>query len=205
MSATLTPNVRHITRLFRTATPEQIADGLSWYADAHDFATKLAERYNVPVHVAAGVIAAVSPLNSWGANKKLARRILAAGGLTSGYMRDGLNKATRILAGGSPLDVLSGDKVRAFYQSIVAAGKSDAVCIDRHAWSLAVNHRYVDGTIPNLKGKRYALAVAAYQRAAVILSAEYGIPISPAQVQSVTWVLWRAKFWNVGAFDGLAE
>lgn len=33
------------------------------------------------------------------------------------------------------------------------------------------------------------------------LSAEYDISLTPAQVQSVTWVLWRRKFWSVGAFD----
>ena len=204
MSDTLTPSVRNITRLFRTATPEQIATGAEWYSDAHNLASALAAKNGVSVAVAAGVIAAVSPLQSWGANLNLASRILAAGGLTAGYLSVGLGKADRILAGEDILTVLKGNKIQNFFLGIVTAGEA-GVCIDRHAWSLAVNHRYSEGNIPSLTGKRYAAAVAAYTRAAVILSKEYGTPFTPAQVQSVTWTLWRNKFWAVGAFDSHDE
>lgn len=208
MNNNSTPRTAHITRLFRTATPEQIAAGLDWYRDAHTFATDIAERYSVPLSVAAGVIAAVSPLQSWGANKKLAERIIAAGGLKTGYLKTGLSKADKILAGGDAATILNGEKITAFYFSILSAGQSDTVCIDRHSWSLAVNHRYSESTgdtIPSLKGKRYALAADAHRRAAVILSKEYGQAISAVQVQAVCWTLWRLKFWSVGAFDGLDD
>lgn len=201
-TATRTPNVRNITRLFRTATTAQIVAGTEWYADAHAFATKLADTYNVPLTVAAGVLAAVSPLQSWGANKALAERIVAAGGLDSGYLTVGLDKAKRILKGADVLTVLNGEKISNFYLSIVSQG-AEGVCIDRHSWSLSVNHRYAEGNIPSLKGKRYAAAADAHRRAAVILSKEYGIPLSAAQIQAVCWTLWRNKFWSVGAFDGL--
>jgi len=204
MSDTRTPTTRNVTRLFRTATPEQIEAGADWYKDAHEIASALAAKNGVTVAIAAGVLAAVSPLQSWGANVNLASRILAAGGLTAGYLSVGLGKADRILAGEDILTVLNGDKIQNFFLGILTAGEQ-GVCIDRHAWSLAVNHRYSEGNIPSLKGKRYGAAVAAYTRAAAILSKEYGTPLTPAQVQAVTWTLWRNKFWSVGAFDGHNE
>jgi hypothetical protein len=201
MSDTLTPSVRNITKLFRTATPEQIAVGADWYRDAHEIATALAVKNGTTVAIAAGVLAAVSPLQSWGANVNLAARILSTpGGLTAGYLGVGLAKARKILAGEDILATLNGNKIQNFYLGILTAGEA-GVCIDRHAWSLAVNHRYSEGNIPSLSGKRYGAAVAAYTRAAVILSKEYGMALTPAQVQSVTWTLWRNKFWAVGAFD----
>jgi len=201
MSDTRMPKTAHITRLFRTATPEQIDTAVNWYADAHEVASALAVKNGVWIGTAAGIIAACSPMLSWGANVNLAARLMKEGGLTSGYLKSNLAKANRILAGEVPLDVLGGDKVRAFYLGIFHAGRTTAVCIDRHAWSLAVNHRYAEGNIPTLKGKRYAAAQEAYTRAARILSIEYGRDLTPPMVQSVTWVLWRAKFWAEGAFD----
>lgn len=203
-----TPTTRNVTRMFRTATAEQIASGAEWYAEANSYAHALAEGYGLTVQQTAGIIAALSPMQSWGANKVLAARLIEAGGLTAGYLLGNLDKANRILAGGDPLNILGGDKVRNFYLSILTAG-AEGVCIDRHAWSLAVNHRYSEvdpkNKIPTLKGARYDAAVEVYVRAARILSREYGMAITPAQVQSVTWVQWRRKFWAEGAFDGAKE
>jgi hypothetical protein len=196
-----TPSTRNVTRLFRTATAEDMATGAAWYAEANSYAHALAECYGVSVQQAAGVIAAVSPLQSWGANKALAARILDTRNFSSGYLGAGLRKAERILAGEDVATVLNGLKITNFYLGILTAG-AEGVCIDRHAWSLAVNHRYEGGHIPSLSPKRYAAAVDAYVRAARILSREYGQAITPAQVQSVTWTLWRRKFWADGAFDG---
>lgn len=198
----LNPSTRNVTRVFRLATPEQVSGALDWYADAHRVATALAARNNVSVEVAAGVIAALSPLNSWGANVNLAARFLEAGGLTSGYLKLGLAKAARILAGDDILSTLSGDKVKAFYLCILHSGATDGVCVDRHAYDIATGHRHAEGTRPSLKGKRYDAVADTYVRAARILSREVGYTIHAAQVQSVTWVAWRARYWAAGAFDG---
>jgi len=204
MGAWIEPQTRNITRLFRQASISDISEGSRWYADAYEIADALATKYGYSVGVAAGVIAAVSPLQSWGANVNLAARILAHGGLTSGYLSVGLNRAQRIIDGTPVLEVLTSPKVSNFYRSIVSAGK-DGVCIDRHAYSLAVNTRYTDGDIPSLTAKRYDAVADCYRRAAKILSAEYETYISPAQVQSVTWVLWRRKFWSENAFNSHDE
>jgi hypothetical protein len=196
----LLPSTRNITRLFRQATVDEIVVHASWYGEARNIAETFAERFETTPEIAAGVIAATSPLNSWGANVRLAERILEAGGLTSGYLSTGLAKATRILNGEDVETVLNGLKTVNFYRSIISGG-IEGVCIDRHAWSLAVNVRYAEGNIPSLTGKRYGLAVTAYENAARILSKEYGIQLTAAMVQSVTWMLWRRKFWSEGAWD----
>lgn len=195
---------RNITTLYRKATAEQVAMGLSWYEEAHNLAQSLAEQHGVTLEVAAGVIAALSPINSWGVNKALAAKFLEAGGMDEGYLATGLRKARAIMEGADPeitLMGVRGQKTAAFYAGIVSCGNTDRVCVDRHAFDLAVNHKHTDATRPNLAGKRYAEVAEKYRRAAEILSKEVG-PISAAQVQAVTWVAWRQKHWSVGAFDG---
>jgi hypothetical protein len=207
MAKFVTPQVRHITKLFRSATPQQVQEGADWYLDAFNIADALATTHSVKIEAVVGVIAALSPLNSWGANVNLATRFIANGGLSSGYLSAQLAKANAIynISDVSKIEsVLSGDKTINFYRSILTAGR-EGVCVDRHAYSLATNTRFDEGTIPTLKGRRYAEVVAAYERAAKILSKEFGTPLTPAQVQSVTWKLWRLKFWSEGAFDKIAE
>ena len=158
-------------------------------------ALALAVKNDVTVETSAGVIAALSPLNSWGANVNLAARLLASGGLSEGYLKVGLAKANAILAGTDPLDVLKSDKVKNFYLCIAAGGDTSAVCVDRHAYSLAVDVRFEGETMPSLSAGRYAAVSDAYGRAAARLG------VSAARVQAVTWLEWRARFWADGAFD----
>jgi hypothetical protein len=175
--------------------------GLSWYDAAYLVADTFAVKHGLSIQQTAGVLAAVSPLNSWGANVNLAARILDAGGLTSGYIPLGLRKADAILAGADVRATLNGAKITNFYDCIVLRGQTDAVCVDRHAFDLAVNVRHTEDTRPTLgSGKRYNDLVSAYQRAAVILS-RGGERVYAAQVQAVTWVTWRQRFWAAGAFD----
>lgn len=189
------PSASHVLDVYKSATPEQIESGLAWYADALKIADALAAKYGVAPRVAAGIIAALSPMNSWGANLNLAARFLDAGGLHSGYLGGGLAKARAILAGEHPLDVLTSDKVQNFYLCIVSAGLDvDAVCVDRHAYSIAVNERTVE--VPGLSAKRYNALANVYREAASALG------IAPAQVQAVTWVAWRSRYWSDGAWDG---
>jgi len=194
---------RNITRIFRTATAEEVQAGADWYADARNVAESLAFAHGTSVEVAAGVIAALSPLNSWGNNVNLAARLIAAGGLSAGYLKANLAKANAILGGADILPTLSGLKVQNFYTGIITAGR-EGVCIDRHAYCIAVNDRSVSNNVPKLSPTRYAEISAAYVRAARILSREYEMIITPAQVQSVTWTLWRRMWWSEGAFDGIA-
>lgn len=196
-TTTPTPRTVRVTRLFRAASDEHRAAGRNWYADAFGISHTLADKYSISAESAAGIIAALSPLNSWGHNVTLADRLIANGGLSKGYLTVGLRKANAILAGADPMDILKSDKVRNFYLSISTNGKS-GVTIDRHAWAIATGVRGSDGKI----GRRaYRAASDTYVRAADILSRETGAEWYPAQVQAATWVAHRARFWAPGAWD----
>ena len=197
----LTPTTRNVTRLFRQASLAEVKAGREWYAEAHKAAVGFAAEFGVTLEIAAGVLAATSPLNSWGANVRLARKVLAAGGTkTDGYLGLGLKKANAIIAGADVETTLNGTKTVNFYRSIRTAGQ-EGVTIDRHSWSVAVNHRYDGGVIPSLSDRRYDAAAECYRRASRILSREYGMDLPPAVIQAVTWVQWRNKFWSAGAWD----
>ena len=194
----MNPHTRNVTRVFRAATPAEVESGAEWYRDTREVARAMGETYGTSLAQAAGIIAALSPLKSWGANVNLAHRFMAAGGLHTGYLSGGLSKARAILKGDHPLDVLGGLKVRNFYLSIITSG-AEGVCVDRHAYSVAVGTRVVG--VPSLSVKRYDAVAERYRRAAKVLSREYGTDLTPAQVQSVTWSLWRRRYWSAGAFD----
>jgi hypothetical protein len=196
------PLTRHITAVFRTATQAQIAGALDWYADAHEIAQALAVKNGVSIETSAGVIAALSPMMSWGSNVSLAARFLATpGGLTSGYLGLGLAKARAIVGGATPQTILTSDKIGAFYAGIVSAGHTNIVTVDRHAWDIATNTRHTDATRPKLSSKRYAAAAECYVSAARIISREIGTPLYAAQLQGIVWVTWRNRYYVVGAFD----
>lgn len=196
------PMTRNINRVFRSASAEQIAAGADWYVDANLVAKNFAAAHNLTVEQTAGIIAALSPLNSWGNNINLAARLIDAGGLTAGYLSNGLNKANAILAGEDPETLLTSNKVGAFYAAIVTAGKTNKVTVDRHAHDIAVGERYSDDSRPSIGNKLYREIEAAYIRSAKILSKETGIDLSAVQVQAITWITWRRRFWSDGAFDG---
>lgn len=195
--ATLT---RNITRTYRAATDDQRAHGRRWYADAHRIALELVPTDRTGA-TGAAVLAALSPRTQWTQNVNAARWAVAHSDMprdafaqaapTTG---DNARKAWRILQGEAPLDVLGGQKVRAFYECIRTAGDHrQAVCVDMHAHDIAVGRVTDDatrGTLSTIKG--YGAIADAYRRAARILSREAGREISPCEVQAATWVAWRA-------------
>lgn len=192
--------VSNILRIMGRATVEQREAGARWYRDAHDIAETLAIRHHITVDQSAGIIAALSPLNPWGTNITLANRLMLNRGLRSGYLKIGLNKANSILRhpeldAGDIADVLHGLKTMAFYEAIRTAGQTDTVCIDRHAYAVAVGGR---SETPRITPKQYAAISAAYAAVAHdVMNDMY----SPVEVQAITWLAWRARYYSEGAFD----
>lgn len=181
------PNSARIVEVFEQATDAELDAGLYWYPDALAFATTLdPER----PERAAGVIAALSPMKDWITNCALAARAYDDG-RASGSLGANNAKATMILHGANPLEVLGGNKVRNFYMAIADPHHPDAVAIDRHAFDIAVGRITNDQSRTALSRKGvYESFAAAYKRAARVLARE-GIDVSPSQVQATTWVVWR--------------
>jgi hypothetical protein len=99
-----------------------------------------------------------------------------------------------IVNGAHPLDVIKGDKTRAFCQNIALNGESDCCTVDVHAFSIAHGE-----PIPSSKikmGKRLYRTIAdAYAECAKANS------LMVTQMQAITWVVWREMYPKKGVID----
>jgi hypothetical protein len=199
MGASATPSTRNVLRIYRAATADELAAGREWYARAQRLAAELDE----DVDRAAGVIAVLSPQTSWPLNVRLARRAyeLRDAGASVEEIVAGLRgcthangrKAAMILWGADPDAVVSGPKVRAFWHTIARPGDARSVVVDRHAYDVAVGRVTDDTTRGRALGRvgGYAAVADTYLRAAKILRRQ-GQDVTAADVQAVTWTVWRA-------------
>ena len=173
-----TTNIMHV---FLNATADQINAGMTWYDEAHSFALELSP--NDPWR-GAGVIAAFSPLTPWSRNVELARKQFTDGKLDGGTLTNSINAAQRIFDGEHTLDVLKGDKTRAFASAIADPANSTIATIDRHAYDIAMGAIHTDDT--RKIGKRVFRTLSdAYCDAADMAG------IGVAQMQAITWVAHR--------------
>jgi hypothetical protein len=171
----------NVVACFERATAEDMREGMSWYPTAHEFACSL----DSDVWRAAGVIAAMSVQKQWTVNMMLARRAYETG-TVSGNFGTMNAQGQRILDGEHPLDVLGGDKVRAFCTAIATAGQSDDIVVDRHAHDIAMGRVFTDATRKITK-RIYRTMAAHYTEAA----REVGV--SGTELQAVTWTTWRRE------------
>lgn len=173
--------VRNILHIYTTGPDDLREAGLTWYDETHADALEWAAG---DAWKGAGVIAAYSPLTPWDRNKELARTSLFWGGARTESLGNSVRAAQRIIDGEHTLDVLKGDKVRAFAAAIADPANSKIATIDRHAHDIAIGYQCTDN---NRKiGKRLFRAMSdAYVTAAEM--AGIGVP----QMQAATWCIWR--------------
>lgn len=176
--------VDNILRVYERADSESISAGMNWYSDAHQFAASIDNPFR-----SAGVIAALSPKSGWTNNKNKAAQLYSQDGDgTHIGMRGPVSKAIRIYRGEDALDVLGGDKERAFYVNIVEPDNTWAVTIDRHAYDLAI------GQYHNEKERSPLSRKGEYDRfAGAFRSAASSVGIRPSELQAITWVQWRKE------------
>ena len=191
----------NILAVFFSASEVEIQEGKTWYDHANQVARSISIQHYFPrgMYTVAGVIAALSPNNRWDKNVRDAEALIKV--YSAGEELDAVRvstynknkeKAIRILKGEDPLDVLGGNKVRAFYCCI--AGIDDNVCIDGHAFSVWSGERVVTAKTPKISDKLYQSIVDDYCRATDVINQVTGSCYSPAQVQAITWVTWRNLF-----------
>lgn len=179
-------HTRNIMKAYRSATPQDHAEGMAWYDEAKAFAASL----DNDVARAAAVIAILSPMTSWPQNVDKARRAYDGDRTRLGFHAN-RDKVSRILDNGEDYrDVLTGPKVTSFFHNIM--GSPDHVTIDRHAVDIAIGKPLSNRERAVWLGvKNRAVLTEAYLRSAVIASRESGMTIAPYQVQAATWVWWR--------------
>jgi hypothetical protein len=172
----------NIMRVYRDATPDEINEGMGWYDRAHALALELSPN---DVWKGAGVIAALSPLKEWKLNARLARNAFATGIATGNVPMHNAN-AQAILDGGHPLDVMRGDKTRAFCVAIADPANSTIATIDRHAHDVAMGRVFTD------KERKIGKPLFRAMSDAYVECAEY-IGIGVPQIQAITWVVWKDR------------
>jgi hypothetical protein len=175
----------NILNVFGRATDDDISKGMSWYDDAHTFATTLDHN----VSRAAGIIAALSPMNGWANNKAKAELLYSQNGEgTNVGLFSNVAKAQAIYNGADPLTVLGGDKVRAFYATILDPSGDHNPVIDRHAFDIAVGQVTNSRERGKLSRKgEYTRFAQAYRQAAISEA------IGASQLQAITWLTWRRE------------
>ena len=188
------PTVANVLAVYNGAFEHHLRFGLAWYPHAHREALRMGGGRAQHLSRNAGIIAALSPLNHWTNNVAKAReviskrgRIAVVKGQPNGIgLGNNVQKAIDIYNGAEPLDVLRGDKVRAFYRTILdPTGDIDPV-IDRHAFDIAVGERTDEKRRGALSRKGvYEQFAHVYREAAIIAG------IGSAQMQAITWVAWR--------------
>lgn len=192
--------VKNIIRAFDLATPEEVAAGVRWYAEAQAAARTIAERHDVPLNLAVGVIAALSPNNRWERNLKDADALIAA------YM-DGegpeavkvscynamKHKAWDILNQMADTDdvitgILNGQKIVSFFCNIMG---HDTCTVDGHALNIARWKREGLTSDKTSIGKAlYAELQEAYAKAGQKVRVN-GRPLKAFEIQAITWVVWK--------------
>lgn len=168
----------NILNTYIAANDDEIAIGMAWYDDANRLALELSPN---DVWRGAGVIAAFSPRVKWEQNIVLARRAFKDG-IASGHTTAMCAIANRILNGEHPLDVMKGEKTRAFTAAIADPANSTIATIDRHAYNIATGENVSE---PKIGKRLYRELAAAYSTAA-----DY-VGIGTAQIQAITWVKYR--------------
>ena len=188
---TLTANILSV---YDARTAAEQVQGLRWYADAREVADEVARTAALPNRHGAGVIAALSPQTSWHANIGMALEAAVKGTADDApHCADACDKATAILSGAEPSEVLGGRKVRSFYANISRPRRSGPVTIDRHA--VAICLRGLEGAdtsrfdpVPPSTLERigvYTYLASAFRGAADRTD------LRPHEMQAVTWVTWR--------------
>lgn len=176
----MTSYVANILSTYARSTDAECASGGDWYRTAHALASVLSPN---DVWRAAGVIACFSARTPWGRNRALAIQAFETGQAT-GHIGMFCGLAQRILDGEPAMEVLKGDKTRAFTAAIATAGNSDIATIDGHAYDIA------DGKVwgknrPGINKTVYRAMAEAYADAAVITA----MPV--CEIQAITWVTHR--------------
>jgi hypothetical protein len=193
------PSVANILAVYRGAPSDLSDDGMDWYINAHNVAREMANKYGISVSQAAGIIAALSPMNQWDNNKAKAIQLCEQGGFFAVYfdekgkekngigLPDNVRKASAIFFGwNTPEEVLGGDKVNAFYRTILDPFGYVRPTVDRHAFDIAVGER-TDNKRRGILSRKgmYEIFADAYIEAARIEG------ISAPQMQARTWVIWK--------------
>ena len=177
----------NIIKTYRQKTKSELND---WYQEAHDFGIEVSEMFdNVSKRQVLGIISALSPLKEWNKNKELAVDLILTG--NAGHMKRNVQKARDILAlnddinlDDNILNVLNGEKTKAFYYNMAYPKRKTGVTVDRHAIAIAI------GRTATNKEQAISKEVYTFIEKCYIITAET-LNLAPLHLQSITWQTWK--------------
>ena len=202
--------IKNIIACRRRAKPQDVAHGIAWYAEAYEECRLIADKYDLPIYLVVGAVAALSPNNRWTTNVTNARDLIDA--FVNGRDIDSVSvctygamkrKAWSILSE-RPIrlvehdtvivdetkEMLNGRKIVCFYENIMG---EDTCTIDGHARNIAYNERVnLTDNKTNIGVKEYANLQEAYRQAAKRCTVN-GRKFKAYELQAVTWVTWRKQ------------
>lgn len=171
-------DTRALLAAYFDAAPADLEAGRTWYPAALAECRRVARIVpDFTPRQIAGVMAALSPRVQWHRNLQGTRQIVQTGSTSVGLPLS-RERAAAILAGGRPLDVLGGPKVRAFYRAIT--GNTEATVIDVWAARAA-------GVPAPTTSADYATLTETYRAAARLVYE------TPRDFQAIVWCAIRGK------------
>ena len=189
------------------ATPEQFTKGMNWYPQCHDTLTELSRRSDIDTTHIGAVFSALSPNNKIDRNHADAERMCMAYASGDEDWREttvctynpNRDKAVKIieerhLSGVDDLlSILNGQKTRSYFLCCLEMfDHPEAVCIDGHAKNVYYGQRHGLTSDKSDIGKlEYKTISKAYREAADAFSELREQSISAAQLQAITWTVWR--------------
>jgi hypothetical protein len=190
---------KNIVASYDASTPGEREQGMRWYSDAGLLAKAIAHGDQAK---GAGMLASYSPQAPWPANMFNAARSLELGraiGHEEGMITHSMQDHAQRILDGEPNDKVftknSAPKIRAFAHLIEHGGDEPDeqlghVVIDRHAMSVAMGTRLPkkEADTAPIGTDRYYQHVADQYRLAALEISKRGEPITPHQVQAITWL-----------------
>lgn len=188
--------INSILRFHSLATIDEIKEGIRWYEDANIYCKELANRFNISIQQACGIIAVFSPQAGWTENKRYALSFLLQPNIKNRSLVQ-MIKAKKILLLKSESEIYNilstrekAFKTKAFFVNLLNPDIPTGCTIDRHAIAICLqspnntfplDQRYGD----NLTIAQYSFLENCYVKCAKDLG------IFPHQLQAITWLTYR--------------
>lgn len=200
--------VNSILRFFHAATAGEVKEGLRWYLEANSYCKELSARFNLPVHVVAGIIAAYSPQTGWQENKRYTLSFLINPKVRHKSLVQDVK--ARTIAGlvceneiYSALSVNDAAwKTKAFFLNILNPDVVTSVTIDRHAIAVSIQNPDKTEALSDAYGKLTKKQYEFFEQAYVTAARE--LDILPQQLQAITWTVYR-RLRSLRQYDDLKQ
>ena len=174
--------VKRISRLYNSATDQDVIDGMCWYNEAISIVYRLSNNSQYTIDQVAAAMAHLSPRLRWKQNVDSIESLVATGFLPSYVMSGPANRSRKALVAANP-GVTFGKKAKKTLNfSRNVSGCVNSVTVD--VWAA----RVVGVSEAQLKLTGVYEAIAHCYRLAAKRAG-----IHPAQMQAITWIVIRGS------------